>query len=129
MSKFTKRFSPIFATKLIRQQQPQINGKHLIVRINIQYYPHSDISSLGTLDSKFPVLSHDWLTLYNTGDKQGWRETEDLLQRFGLLRHVKQISIRPVFQCSPFAFCQFLLSLNLIHQQYEKYPFGSSQIT
>ena len=44
------------------------------MRTNIQYYTHSDIIILGTLNSKFPALLHAQLILYSTGDDQGWRK-------------------------------------------------------
>ena len=34
---------------------------------------NSEIKSPGTLDATFPTLSRDQMTLYSTGDKQGFR--------------------------------------------------------
>ena len=34
-----------------------------------------EINSLGNLNAIFPALSHDWLTLYSTGDNQGGQKT------------------------------------------------------
>ena len=38
------------------------------------FITNSDINSLGTLISTFTSLSHTWLSLYSTGDKQGWQK-------------------------------------------------------
>ena len=45
------------------------------MRMNIQYYPHSDFNSLGTLNATFLALLHTQLTLYSTSDNQGCWET------------------------------------------------------
>ena len=116
-------FPACFETKLIRQQQLHIEVKHLIVRTNIWYYPHIDIRSLGTLNATFPSLLYAWLNLYSIGDEEGWQKIDNLPHRFGLLHHIKQIAIRPVFKCSPHTFCQFLLFFNFDSPKMLKRPF------
>ena len=56
-----------------------------------------------------------------------FRKTVDLQQRFSLLRHVKQIKIRSVFQLSPITFYLFALSLNSIQKKCDKYSSGLRQ--
>ena len=108
-------FQIFLATKLIKQQQLQLKGKHLFVWNNIQYYPHSDIKSLRTLNTTLPALLHDHTDWIQYWYKQGdFGKPVELLQRFGLIHHVKKIAIRPVFLCSPLNFCLFLLYLNSI---------------
>ena len=85
----------------------------------------NEINSLGTLFATFPALHHTWLNLYSTSDNQGCKKTVDLPQRFRLFHHVKQIAIRTVFWCSPLTLCQFALSVNSIHQQFENETSGS----
>ena len=69
--KFSDTFALCFATKTIKQQKLQLEGKHLIARTNIKYYAHSEIISLGTLNAMFMAFLHAWYTLYNIGDEQG----------------------------------------------------------
>ena len=57
------------------QQRVQLKGKNVILRTKIRYYLHSDIKSLGTLNSRFPVLLHTQLTLHSTSDNQGCHKT------------------------------------------------------
>ena len=64
-----------FATKVIRQQKLHIEGKQVILRTNIRYYPHSEIISLITLNAMFLSLSYARLTLYSTGDDTGCQKT------------------------------------------------------
>ena len=53
---------PCLATKVIRQKRLHLEGNHIVVQNNIQYYPHSEIRSLITLNATLPSLSHtDWL--------------------------------------------------------------------
>ena len=42
--------------------------------------PISNINGMSTLNSTFPALSHAQLTIYSTGDENGWRKTKDLPQ-------------------------------------------------
>ena len=63
-----------FTTKLIRKQQLQLDWKHVLVRINIQYYPDIKTSSLGTLNDMSLALLHTYLNLYSTRNDQGWRK-------------------------------------------------------
>ena len=51
-------FQNCLATKIIRQQQLQLKEKYLFIQNNIQYYPHSDIDSLSTLNATLIALSH-----------------------------------------------------------------------
>ena len=57
-------FHKYFATKLIKQQQIQIELNHLSICNNIPYYPHSYINSLSTLNDMIPSLLRsrtDWM--------------------------------------------------------------------
>ena len=69
--KFKNAVPQCLTKKLIRQKQLHIEKNHIVVRPNIQYYPHSEIISIGTLNATFPEFSHAQLTLYITGDNQG----------------------------------------------------------
>ena len=62
------------------------------------------MNSLITLNVTFLALLHARLIIYGTGDKQGWRKTDDLTQYFGLLQYGKPITKRLVFWWSPIKF-------------------------
>ena len=118
-----------FATKLIRQQRLQIVGNHVSVRNDIQYYPHSDIRSLGTLNTTFLALSRACLNLYNTSDDQGSRKSSQFTAAVWPPSSRQKIVIRLVFWWSSLTFCHFLLSLHLIHHKCDNEPYGSIQST
>ena len=64
------RFHPLcFDIQTMKYQKLQIKAKHLVVRTNIQYNPHSDTNDLGTLHAMFPALFHARLAGYSTGDE------------------------------------------------------------
>ena len=96
---------------------------------NILYYPHSDDSSLNTLNTALLALSHTQLTGYSNGTNKVVRIPVYFLQRFSLLHHVKEIEIRPVFWCSPITSCFFALYLNSIRKLFDDNRSGSRQIT
>ena len=87
------------AAKLIIQRLLQIKRKHLFVWSAIQFYSHSDISSLSALNATFPALSHAQTDWKKSSTTKVIRKLVDLLQRFGVLHHVKKIATRPVFMC------------------------------
>ena len=65
---------------------------------------NSEINILSTLNATFTELLHSQLTVYSNSDEQGWRKTDNLPQRFGLLHYGKQITKRLIFWCSPLTF-------------------------
>ena len=46
------------ATKIIRQQQLRLEGKHVVLRTNMRYCPHSEIIILITLNTTLTNLLH-----------------------------------------------------------------------
>ena len=79
------------------------------MRMNIQYYPHSDFNSLGTLNATFLALLHTQLTLYSTSDNQGCWETGRFTKAVWPPLPRQKIKNMPVFWCSPFNFCQICI--------------------
>ena len=51
---------------------------------------NSDINILNALNATLPALSHARLTVYSTGDEQGWQKFYNLSQRFGLFHYGKK---------------------------------------
>ena len=68
------------------------------------FFVNSEINSLGILNATFTALSHAQLTIYSTGDEQGWHKTNNLMQRFIFLHNIKQDSKHLVFLCFPINF-------------------------
>ena len=116
-------------TKIIRYWRLQFEVKHVIVWKNIRYYPRSEVNSLGTLNAKFPALSHAWITLYSTSENQGCQKTSRFTAEVRPTSPRQNNFNQPAFGCYPLIFCQFTLYLKLIHKKYENNPSSSKQST
>ena len=53
----------------------QLEVKQVVVRMNICYYPHSDIIIIRTLNTMILDLTHDRLFLESTFDDQSFHKT------------------------------------------------------
>ena len=114
--------TPCLATKIIRQNLLQIKGNHVVVRTNIQYYTHIEISIFGTLKTTLPDLSHIDL-LYLVLVCTRWLEILSIYRSVSAYFSAsKKLSIRPVFLCSPLILCLLVISLDSIHKQCDNNP-------
>ena len=82
--------------------------KHLIMHKNIKNYPHQWYQWPQNFECHVSALLYAQLTIYSTGDKQGWRGNKNSLKRFGLLHNRKPLAKRLVLRFLPLKFSQFL---------------------
>ena len=93
------------------------NRKHVVLRTNRIYYPHSAISSVCTLNAILTSLSYNFLTGYSTGTHKMVRKPGDLPERFGLICYVKKSQLDRSFGAPllPYiSFCNFLVRFTKI---------------